>query len=400
MIYQRYIPEEELFSAQLELLMQNGQLPTVAAHLIGVGATMAMFWPFLDITAILLWGSGFLVLLLLRSLHMSRSLASHAYRYQPRWVYAWLMLGAAATGCIWSSVYIFAAHYVPITLQYTFLLLILMITAISVGFSVILREYFLVYLFTALWPIAWWSLVDYQAQPYNLVIGLALLAFCGVLVVICDRMHRSFRNMIALNWERENMSRELGELTHSLRDRNRQLREARQQLTSLANVDELTGLGNRRMANQSLKEEMNRARRVQGVLSLIMLDVDHFKKYNDAYGHPAGDAVLKRLADLMNRAATRAGELVARYGGEEFVLVLPGATAESALRTAERVRQLIETEAIEHPSAEPFGVITVSQGVLTVGADGMTHADELISRADKALYAAKAQGRNRVVVAP
>ncbi|TGD75675.1 GGDEF domain-containing protein [Mangrovimicrobium sediminis] len=399
MIYQRYIPAHELFSAQLELLMQNGQLPTVAAHLIGVAAALAMFWPFLDPTAMLLWAGAFLALLLLRSLHMSRALSSHAYRIAPRWVYAWLVLGSAATGTIWSAVYIYAAHHVPITMQYTFLLLILMITAISVGFSVILREYFIVYLFTAIWPIAWWSLANYWEQPYNLVLGLVLLAFCALLVVICDRMYRSFRNMISLNWEREAMSRELGELTHSLRERNRQLRDARQQLTCLANIDELTGLGNRRMANSALNDEINRARRTGACLSLVMLDVDCFKAYNDTYGHPAGDRVLQRLADLMQRATTRAGELVARFGGEEFILILPGACAETALRTAERLRQLVEEEAIPHAGSPQFGVITVSQGLLTLEPGTDAQPGELVSRADQALYRAKQLGRNRVVVA-
>ena len=85
-------------------------------------------------------------------------------------------------------------------MQYTLLLLIVMITAISVGFSVIIREYFIAYVFCALWPIAWWSLIHYWEQPYNMVIGLSLLAFCAVLVVICDRVYRSFRNMISRNW--------------------------------------------------------------------------------------------------------------------------------------------------------------------------------------------------------
>ena len=152
MIYQRHIPREELFAAQLELLMQNGQLATVTSHLIGVGATMAMFWPFLDITTILLWAAAFLILLLLRSLQMSNALVNRSYLTNARGVYFKLILGAAATGGVWAAVYIFAAHHVPITMQYTFLLLIVMITAISVGFSVIIREYFIAYVFCALWP--------------------------------------------------------------------------------------------------------------------------------------------------------------------------------------------------------------------------------------------------------
>lgn len=400
MIYQRRIPPEALFSAQLELLMQNGQLATVTSHLVGVGATIAIFWPFLDITVILLWAAAFLILLLLRSVQMSTALVKRSYVTNARGVYWGLVLGAAATGAVWSGVYIFAAHHVPITMQYTFLLLILMITAISFGFSVILREYFIAYLFTALWPIAWWNLIHYWEQPYNLVIGLTLLAFCAVLVVVCDRLYRFFCNIITLNWEREAMSQELADITSSLRDRNRQLQEARRQLTDLANIDELTGLGNRRVVNRAVKDEINRARRCGGYVSLILLDVDFFKNYNDAYGHPAGDRVLQKLADLMQQASARAGEVVARFGGEEFVLVLPGADATAAMRTATRLKDMVEEAAIAHANSEVAHVITVSQGIVTAQPqpDGNLSAGELISLADKALYKAKQSGRNRIVV--
>ena len=327
------------------------------------------------------------------------TMAHKAYRTHARSCFWKLVIGSAATGAVWAAVYIYAATRVPITMQYTFLLLIVMITAISVGFSVIIRAYFVAYVFAALWPIAWWSLVHYWEQPYNLVIGFVLLAFCAVLVVICDRVYRSFRNMIALNWERETMAQELGELTSSLRDRNRQLQDARRQLTDLANVDELTGLGNRRMVNSALQEEINRARRTSGQLSIILMDVDYFKHYNDTYGHPAGDEVLRRLADLMQRATSRAGELVARYGGEEFILILPAADEDSAMRTAIRLRELVLEEAIPHENSEAAAVITVSQGLVTVRPKDDLLPAELIQRADKALYEAKAQGRNTIVAA-
>lgn len=397
MVYQRYIPQQELFSAQLELLMRNGQLATVASNLIGVCAAIAIFWPFMDITSVLLWGAAFLILLLLRSLQMTNALATRSYQEFPRRVYRRLVAGAAMTGAAWAGLYIVAAHYVPIVMQYTFLLLILMITAISLGFSVIIREYFIAYLFASVLPIAWWSLAHYWDQPYNTVIGLALLAFCGVLVVLCDRLHQAFRNMISINWEREAMARDLGELTHSLRDRNKQLQVARRKLTDLANIDELTGLGNRRLVNSALQQAIRHASDSRSNLSLILLDVDFFKKYNDAYGHPAGDSVLQRLAQVMLGIASREGEVVARYGGEEFILILPGASSDAALRTAERLRLLVELEGIPHTSSEASSVVTVSQGVVTVLPDDTLQPSAIITRADKALYEAKRQGRNRVV---
>ena len=278
------------------------------------------------------------------------------------------------------------------------MLLVVLITAISLAVTVIVREYFLAYLFTALWPIAWWSLVHYWEQPYNLVIGLVLLAICALLMAVSNWIYRSFRNMISLNWEREAMSRELGDLTTSLRDRNRQLQDARRQLTDLANIDELTGLGNRRLVNTVLQEEINRARRAESELSVILIDVAFVKNYNDTYGHPAGDAVLQQLSDLMQRATSRAGEVVARYGGEEFIIILPNASAPSALRTADRLKTLVMDERIPHESSEVGQFLTISQGVVTVSPDSDLEPATLINRADQALYDAKGAGRNTIAV--
>lgn len=397
MTYQRRMPREELFSVQLEMLMQTGRQATLGSHLVGIAAAVLLFWTYLPLPTILLWAALFIILLLLRSLQMSNALVEHRYLTSARRVYWELLLGAALTGAVWAFIYIYAANRVPIPLQYTLLLLIIMITAFSLGFSVLVREHFIVCVFSTLWPIAWWSLVHYWQQPHNLVIGLSLLGFCILLVGVSERMYRSFRNMITLNWERETLSQELSDLTGSLRSRNRQLRDARRQLTDLANIDELTGLGNRRLVNQVLQEEINRARRGGGQLSLILVDVDNFKHYNDAYGHPEGDRVLQQLADLMQRATSRAGEVVGRFGGEEFILILPNADGDSALRTAERLRELIAEEAIEHKASEVAGVITVSQGLVTVSPREDMEPAELIKQADAALYEAKREGRDRVV---
>lgn len=397
MIYQRHIPPQELISAQLEMLMQNARLATFGMHLVGVLATVAIFWPFMALTTILSWAAVFLLFLLGRSLLMSHALSQRLYQTKPKRVYWQLLVGAALTGGVWSGAYIFAAHHVPVTMQYVFLLLIVMITAFSLGFSVAVQEYYIVYVFASLWPIAWWSLVHYWEQPYNLLIGLALLACCALLVYVCHETWKSFCNMISLTWEREHIAQELGGLTGSLRDRNRQLRDARRQLTDLANVDELTGLANRRRVNSVLKEEVNRARRAGIELSVILLDVDYFKNYNDTYGHPAGDDVLRKLADIMQRTSTRAGELVARYGGEEFIILLPGASAKSAMRAAKRLRESVAQENIPHSTSAVAPHITISQGVVTMPPDSEYPPAELINLADKALYSAKAAGRNTIV---
>jgi diguanylate cyclase (GGDEF)-like protein len=279
------------------------------------------------------------------------------------------------------------------------LLVIIMIAAISLAVMVVIREYFLAFVFAALWPIAWWSLVHLWDQPHNLVLGLLLLAVTGLLVAASNGIHDTFRRMLSLSWQQEAMARELGQITNSLRDRNRQLQEARRQLTDLANIDELTGLGNRRMINSALREEVNRARRAGGWVSVILIDVDYFKKYNDSYGHPAGDEVLRRIGDIMQRSVGRAGEVVGRYGGEEFILVLPGAMLPDAMRTAERLKRLIHEENIPHKSSNVADRVSISQGVLSVMPNEDVDPGVLVDRADAALYQAKREGRNSIAVA-
>ncbi len=398
MIYQRHIPPEELFSAQLELLMINGRIAAISANMLGVLATMVLFWQFVDVGYLMLWALMVLGMLLYRSLFMSAALADRDYQTKPRRVYAWLLLGACLTGAVWSSAYIYASYLVPERLQFVFLILIFMVVTLSMGVTLVLREYFVAHLFTSLWPIAWWCLANYWEQEYNLLVGLFTLGVCLILLLVGDRVFLTFRNMIALNWEREAMSRELGELTNSLRDRNRQLQDAREQLTELANVDELTGLGNRRIVNRVLRDEINRARRGKTDLAVIMIDVDYFKRYNDTYGHPAGDAVLRRMASVMKRATARAGDVVARYGGEEFIIILPGVSEVGALRIAGRLKSMVAAEQIAHKTSPAGRTVTISQGVVSLKPIGVLRPADIIRMADRALYKAKGSGRNTIVL--
>jgi diguanylate cyclase (GGDEF)-like protein len=172
---------------------------------------------------------------------------------------------------------------------------------------------------------------------------------------------------------------------------NEMLRERNDELERLSASDSLTGLSNRRVLTQRLSEELLRSQRQNHTFSVLMLDVDHFKKYNDAHGHPAGDEVLKRVANIL-RTSTRAGDCTARYGGEEFAVLLSGKEGDAAVQLAERIRQRVEAEEF------PVGKITISAGIAEFPHHGHT-AEAVISSADEALYEAKREGRNRVVCA-
>jgi diguanylate cyclase (GGDEF)-like protein len=170
---------------------------------------------------------------------------------------------------------------------------------------------------------------------------------------------------------------------------------AQSALQELANHDGLTGIANRRAFDESLKNEWRRTMRDVQPLSLLMVDVDHFKKYNDHYGHLAGDECLKQVAKEMEKQMQRASDVVARYGGEEFAVVLPNSTLDGAIIVAERVRAAIEKLAITFTDSS-YGCVTVSIGAASIMPSPKVDSWQLISSADAALYSAKESGRNRV----
>jgi diguanylate cyclase (GGDEF)-like protein len=171
---------------------------------------------------------------------------------------------------------------------------------------------------------------------------------------------------------------------------------AQAKLQRLAGTDSLTGLSNRRALDRRLDEEWRRARRADQPLSALFVDVDHFKLYNDTYGHAMGDDALVAVADCIQNSTKRPGDIVARYGGEEFVVVLPGAEANGAITFAERLREKVEKLAITN-SAAPKGVLTISIGIATASPRQIEDALKLLNSADAALYLAKRTGRNRAI---
>jgi diguanylate cyclase (GGDEF)-like protein/PAS domain S-box-containing protein len=176
------------------------------------------------------------------------------------------------------------------------------------------------------------------------------------------------------------------------------LQAAYRVLEGMAAVDALTGLANRRRFDESLGREWRRGLRDRKPLSIVLLDVDLFKLYNDSYGHLRGDSCLKQVAESAMDVVTRAGDLVARYGGEEFAIILPNTNLTGALRVAEEVSDALRSRALLHESS-PHGVVTVSAGCAAQIPQPDCSADALIEAADRALYRAKRSGRNRVCAA-
>ena len=185
---------------------------------------------------------------------------------------------------------------------------------------------------------------------------------------------------------------------HNFRTRHKMLSESNKQLEELSNLDSLTSLANRRCFDENLEKELSRSSRDKTPLSLILLDVDHFKEFNDTYGHLVGDECLRQIADVLQSIVERSHDLVARYGGEEFAVILPSTDLKGGLIIAERLRALVEGLDLTSPKASILQGITISLGLVSTGyGRKRINSQTLIDQADKALYEAKKQGKNRVV---
>jgi diguanylate cyclase (GGDEF)-like protein len=193
------------------------------------------------------------------------------------------------------------------------------------------------------------------------------------------------------------LARAFNGMAEQLAERERDLRANNNRLTVLATIDAVSGLANRRGFESRLDFEWLRAIETGQPLGLLMIDVDHFKLFNDTYGHPEGDVCLRRIGDALTAIASTAPGFAARYGGEEFLMLLPGADAVRSAQVGDQIRQAIEELGISHaPSI--FGHVTVSVGAAALRPAATTAIQTLIDAADAGLYAAKGRGRNQVVV--
>lgn len=228
---------------------------------------------------------------------------------------------------------------------------------------------------------------------------LCIVGIGGYVLVVANI---AFYQNVKLRQTRANLKvreQELLEANQTLHKNLVEIDGLRRGLAEQANRDTLTHLFNRRYLDSSLEREIARCLREGKPLCLVMIDIDHFKKFNDRYGHQAGDACLKAIARALQECAKRAGDLAARYGGEEFSLVLPDADGADAMRLMEELLAVVQGLAIPHQHSMT-GVVTISAGLAVMQAHSTATAEHLIRAADDALYYAKWGGRNRVHRAP
>jgi len=242
---------------------------------------------------------------------------------------------------------------------------------------------FLAFTFPAVLPMV--VILAFSGGTGGIVLALYSFIFLILLVGIALRFNKEMRQTWQLTFDKEDL---VSAVT-----------EAHDRLALLADTDSLTKLANRRRFDEVLGKEFARSKRTRQPLALLMLDIDHFKDFNDRHGHPAGDECLINVARVLQATAQRANDLAARYGGEEFALILPGIDADTARQFAEQIRQSVESLVIpiDYSSVDK---VTVSIGVATTASTADNSAESLLQEADKALYQAKNAGRNQTCSAP
>jgi diguanylate cyclase (GGDEF)-like protein len=218
----------------------------------------------------------------------------------------------------------------------------------------------------------------------------------ALLRVFSDRARHDLDALVSGNLKLQAQAEEMDRKNRELTETRRQLEQRNRDLERLSALDTLTQIANRRRFDAVLRQEWRRAVRDEAPISLLFCDIDYFKRFNDTYGHQAGDECLVRVAQAMEETLNRPADLVARYGGEEFIALLVDTDAEGARMLAERMRARILELQIENRDSSVGPLLTVSLGVATVVPNATLRPEDLMDLADRALYAAKANGRNRV----
>ncbi len=356
------------------------QLPiALLVHLVIALLLSFFLWEAVDRTTLDVWLSTILVVtamryVLLRAYHRGTADA----RAERLWA-TYSVLGACAAGLAWGAAgyFLFVAESLPHQMFLAFVLAGMVAGAIPL--LSFLGPAFPCFVIPIVLPIAYRMMeagdqVHIAMAPMILVFGLAMLAASA-------QMRRFFLESI------------------DLRSRLASAVEAEHALEQMARVDVLTGLANRRLFEEALEREWDRARRERSDLSLIMVDIDHFKAYNDHYGHPAGDGCLATVAKTMSDALNRPGDIAARIGGEEFAVLLPDTPLKGAMRVAESIRKRVLALNLPHEAPAVDGRVTVSLGVATSHDLGIVSTRDLLCRSDRALYRAKRAGRNQLAAA-
>ncbi len=300
--------------------------------------------------------------------------------------YYLLCIDAFLTGLSWSIGIILLAELTPIEFQIFVYIIVVALCATAIGLAIKTGIYY-IYQAALLLPVLVFLFSKQESLDSLLAIFLCILVV--IMWVFANQTSRAITDTLKLNLENK-------VLTSGLKHANSRLQMANEELTQLSSTDGLTLVANRRYFEERLANELARATRDGIPVSLVMLDVDFFKMYNDILGHLSGDECLKNVANCVRESLKRPTDIVARFGGEEFIVMLSNTEQAGAQKLAEEIRRNIEALQIIHPNSKSSKYVTVSVGVSTIPKGQQVSRDMLLMKVDEALYLAKAEGRNTV----
>ncbi len=366
-------------AAQFHYLLANSTTPLLGS---AAGSLLVAAVQFESAPRPLLFGwltlvYGMLVIRILLTYYCKQRLKRHGYHRPHAYRYAFT---TALSGIAWGLGGLLIVDSTPIGQVVTITAILAMVMGGVMTLGAFLPSFF-AFSLPSILPVI--LVLLWIGGTASLVLALYNTIFFLLMVAIALRFNRSLRQTWRLGFEKEDL---VAALT-----------EARDQLDLLAHTDGLTGVANRRQFDTQLEIEFLRMQRSGAPLSILFLDVDHFKIYNDTYGHIAGDQCLKQIAEVAQRHFNRRADQIARYGGEEFAGILPDTAAEGALNLAEQIRVEIAALAIPHRASPTADRVTVSLGVVTfLDCSLIASAEATLPFADEQLYRAKSEGRNRV----
>ncbi|WP_345975806.1 diguanylate cyclase [Sulfurimonas sp. HSL3-7] len=372
-------PSTEIKNEQVRLLYQQGSMIQLMGIFIAVVSAM-LFWNVADHTALLMWLAVVVLVLFTRLLINERFLRVADDDFDAdKWekIYS---AGTFASGVAWGA---FALFYEPQwPMLYQVMLFIIFTGLIGASFNTnasVSMAFPAFYL--PLIAFLMYALLQHEEGQ----VGLALLFLIYVTAMHTSsiRFYNRLTQTLRLQLENEKLA---DSLAHS-----------NKQLTRLAEIDPLTQTFNRRSMDRFLSDEWKTHLQSTRALSVLFIDIDYFKQYNDTYGHVEGDRCLSAVAQTLKKSIRSERDMVARYGGEEFAVILPNTECQEARHIAERILEDIQALRIMHTASSVADKLTVSIGITTMVPDPLCDVPAILNKADKALYDAKRSGRNRIV---
>jgi diguanylate cyclase (GGDEF)-like protein len=376
-------PGMQVRAEQIRMLYEQGPTIQFLGILTGILA-VSMFWDLSDHGLLLLWLSAHIIVSALRLGLNARFTRKHpsSVRSMQQWANLYVA-GTFISGVIWASLCLFYDASWPA--PYQLILFAIYTGIISASYSTH-SPYFIAYIAFYLPPSGFlaYTLLQQHAEGFRILTALVAI-YIVVMYFSALKYHRSVTRLLETHFENERLADELS--------------TSNRRLSSLADTDELTSLFNRRSMFNRLRNEWNRHFRSRTMLSLMYIDLDCFKQYNDTYGHEAGDQCLIRIAKLLHNHALRSSDMAARFGGEEFALILPETGKQDAERIAASIINDLAHLHIPHTGSSVTDHVTVSIGIASMSPDEPDNDSVLREAADQMLYQAKHAGRNRFVSA-